>query len=60
MGDMDRAMTLAREYRALIERGDVVLAEQARRNLDDLGIGSYMDGRWTLAEPIRRAMGELP
>jgi hypothetical protein len=50
---------LAREYRALSERGDVARASEVRRTLDDCGrlAGAYVDGRWTLHEWVRREMG---
>lgn len=56
----DQAMELAREYRRHIAHNNVVNAEQTRRSIDDCGIGSYVNGRWTLAPAIRREMGLDP
>lgn len=55
----DRAIGLAEEYKALVERGDVVRAEETRRTIEDLHVGSYVGGRWVIREDIRRAMGLL-
>jgi len=53
---MDRALTVAEEYRRLVERGDVVLAEQARRTIDEL-CGRWVDGTWTYPANVVLAMG---
>ena len=51
------SLTAAREYRDLMARGDVVLAEQTRRSIDDLGCGRYVGGKWVLDRDIRQEMG---
>jgi hypothetical protein len=55
---MAQARAVAQEYRAAMARGDVVVAGECRRTLDDLHIGSYVDGRWTLSPEILALMGE--
>jgi hypothetical protein len=59
---MDRSgqvTELAREYRSLMARGDVISAEQVRRTIDDCGgaAGRYEDGRWTLHAWVLAEMG---
>ena len=56
----EQTKAAAEQYRVYVARGDVVMAEQTRRTIDDLGQGYYRAGdrRWTLAAPIRRAMGQ--
>ena len=54
---MSQAMALALEYRTLVRDGNIDRAEQVHKSIDDCGVGSYVDGKWTLDEPIRREMG---
>ena len=57
--DVDHVRYLAWEYRDAVLDGDMARASEVRRTIDDLGLaaGSYVDGRWTLHEWVRREMG---
>lgn len=55
--NFDRALVLAAEYRKHIEVGEPALAAQARRTIEELNVGGYVDGKYTLPAPIRQAMG---
>lgn len=55
--NLDRAMGLAAEYNTLRERGDVATLAGIRRTIEDLNVGSYVDGKYTLPAPVLAAMG---
>jgi hypothetical protein len=52
---LDGAMEAAKEYYELRERGDVVLAGEVRRLIEDL-VGYWRDGVFTLPSCVKRAM----
>lgn len=54
--DLDRALTLAHEIVRLDNQPDVVLAAQARRNLDDLIGYRTPGGKWTLPPVVRKIL----
>jgi len=50
------ALVAAEEYRALVMRGDVVMADQVKRTIEDL-VGRWTSpGRWDIPEAVRQAM----
>lgn len=49
---MSRAVAVAQEYVRLVRRGDVVLASESRRTLDDLVGHPIGDGRVEYPAPI--------
>jgi hypothetical protein len=53
---MSQALALADEYRTLTERGDVARLPQIRATIEEL-VGAWVNGRLTLSEPVRAAMG---
>jgi hypothetical protein len=53
---IDLAMGEARQYRGYSERGDVVLARETRRTIDELA-GRRVAGRWVLPQCVADAMG---
>lgn len=54
---LDQAMAMAAEYRRYSDLGDVVLAEQVRRTIEEL-VGQYdADLRFVLPRPVCDAMG---
>ena len=53
----EQTKAAAEQYRVYVARGDVVMAEQTRRTIDDLGCGHYRQGRWTIDTWVLRAMG---
>lgn len=52
---LDRAVTLAAEYRRLRDCGDVVLAAECRRTIEDL-VGIPLEREVALPESVRRVM----
>lgn len=55
---MDRALGLAAEYRRYVDIGDVVLAEQTRRTIEDLVGRPVGGGKVTFPRSVAAAMGQ--
>jgi hypothetical protein len=54
--NFDLAMGEAKRYAAKRAIGDVVLAREIRRTIDDL-VAYRHEGRWVLPTPVAQAMG---
>ncbi len=55
---MDRALGLAAEYRRYVDRGDVALAEQCRRTIEDLVGRPVGGGRVRFPVAVAAAMAD--
>ena len=55
--ELSRALSLADEYRRLVDRGDVALAGERRRTIEDLVGVPLSGGCVVLPRSVREAMG---
>jgi len=57
--NLDRAMAAARRYAELYARGDMALAGQEMRTIEDLGVGFWVEGKYTLPRQVAEAAKRL-
>lgn len=55
--NFERAMVLAAEYNKENARGNTANAGEIRRTLEELNIGSYINGKYTLPAQVLEVMG---